>query len=243
MDLFGWISAKTKKYLKLKNNRVLTLAILILITGCFFYPAPQETIGFKTADTKSGCGACVQNYSFGVEASAKREIVRNAISRVSICETKSISNNFCLIPRNKSPEITEIEKELYDMVQDYPIREMVPYIAEYDREVAALIIGIAKKESNWGKRAPSKSGEVCYNYWGYRGAGSRGLAMGYGCFASPQEGVEVIGGRIQELADKNINTPSKMIVWKCGSSCRGHNPAGVQKWISDVNIYFKKLTT
>jgi len=140
--------------------------------------------------------------------------------------------------------VTEIEKELYAMVQDYPIREMVPYIAEYDREVAALIVGIAKKESNWGKRSPFKNDKTCYNYWGYKGAGSLGLAMGYGCFASPQEGVEVIGRRIQELADKNINTPSKMVVWKCGSSCAATGgQAAARKWISDVNFYFKKLTT
>jgi len=221
----------------------------------------------------AGCFFWIQNRSFGVKASAKRETnsfkvlafechsanssrsagrnntkgVNNTGSGNSVKRSVekqnvlSINNNFCLNSQNKSPEVTEIEKELYAMVQDYPIKEMVPYIAEYDREVAALIIGIANKESNWGKRSPSKNGKTCYNYWGYKGAGSRGLAMGYGCFASPQEGVEVIGKRIQELADKNINTPRKMVIWKCGRSCRGHNPAGVRKWISDVNIYFKKI--
>lgn len=147
--------------------------------------------------------------------------------------------------KKEAPEDTSgnLEKKIYDMVGDAPIKEMVPYIAEHDLRVAALIVGIAKKESNWGSASPSKNGQDCYNYWGYKGAGSRGTSMGYGCFASAEEGVDAIGGRIGELVDKNISTPSRMVVWKCGSSCAGHDPKSVQKWISDVDTYFRKIVS
>jgi len=42
--------------------------------------------------------------------------------------------------------------------------------------------------------------------------------------------------------NKKLNTPSKMVVWKCGSSCAATGgQAAAIKWISDVNLYFEKL--
>jgi hypothetical protein len=136
----------------------------------------------------------------------------------------------------------EFEQELYGMVEGHPIEDMVPFIAQTDRKVAALIVGIAKKESNWGKRSPSKDGQDCYNYWGYKGSGSRGTSLGYGCFADPEEAVDIVGGRIHELAiDAKKETPQEMIIWKCGSSCAGHSPQSVNKWIQDVDVYYSRL--
>lgn len=137
----------------------------------------------------------------------------------------------------------ELEQELYAMVGDYPIKEMVPFIAREDRKVAAFIVGIAKKESNWGKYSPSTYENACYNYWGYRGAGSLGKTQsGYGCFSDPEEAIDVVGGRIHELAiDYARETPAEMIVWKCGSSCSGHSPESVSKWIQDVDIYYSRI--
>jgi len=62
----------------------------------------------------------------------------------------------------------DLESEIMSMVEGYPIEKMVPYIIEKDKIVAAFLIGIAKKESNWGKRVPVLDGQDCYNYWGYR---------------------------------------------------------------------------
>lgn len=139
-------------------------------------------------------------------------------------------------------EESELEKELYEIVGDYPIREMVPYIAKKDKTVAAFIVGIAKKESNWGKRVPTLNGQDCYNYWGYKGAGKNGTAMGHGCFATPEEAVDVIGKRLEQLVEKNLTTPSKMVVWKCGSSCAATGgQAAANKWISDVSLYFNRI--
>lgn len=160
-------------------------------------------------------------------------------------ETKTLfSGDAMEIMKSKSDKPSQssiVEQELYRMVGEAPIKDMIPFVASKDRTVAALIIGIAKKESNFGNASPLKDGKDCYNYWGYKGAGSRGTSMGYGCFASPEEGVEIIGNRITELVNKDLNTPSKMIVWKCGSTCKGHDPVSVKKWISDVEMYFAKI--
>lgn len=129
------------------------------------------------------------------------------------------------------------------MTAGFPIEIMAPVIAEYDREVAALIVGIAKKESNWGKRVPlDKDGADCFNYWGWKGAGARGVAMGHGCFGTPEEAVRAVGNRITELVEKRkTSEPKSMIVWKCGSSCATHSPESVRKWISDVDLYYRKI--
>ncbi len=136
----------------------------------------------------------------------------------------------------------ELEKEIMDMVKGYPIEEMVPYIAEKDRIVAAFLVGIAKKESNWGKRVPVLEGQDCYNYWGYRGIRKLMGTGGHTCFNSRKDAVDTVAKRIQALVEKQeIDTPEKMIIWKCGSTCAGHSNESVRKWISDVNMYFKEL--
>ncbi len=142
-----------------------------------------------------------------------------------------------------NPDKSGLKIKLQKMTENYPIEEMVPYIVKYDNQVAALIVGIAKKESNWGKRSPVKNGKTCYNYWGYKGQSSRGTSMGYACFSSPEEAVKTIGERIKKLTSQGLNTPAKMIVWKCGRSCAGHSPSGVKKWISDVGLYYNRIMT
>lgn len=139
-------------------------------------------------------------------------------------------------------EKSEFEREVRSMVKGYPIEAMLPYILQKDRTVAAFMIGIAKKESNWGKRVPVLDGKDCYNYWGYRAIRDRMGTGGHTCFDSPQDAVDSVAKRIQKLVDQeNLNTPAKMIVWKCGYSCAGHSRESVRKWISDVDMYFHEL--
>jgi len=137
----------------------------------------------------------------------------------------------------------ELEKEIREMVKGYPIEKMAPYIAEKDKIVAAFIIGIARKESTWGKHVPVLNDEDCYNYWGYRGIRPRMGTGGHTCFDSPKDAVDTVAKRIEFLvSNKKLDTPSKMVIWKCGSDCGatgGH--AAARKWISDVDVYFKKL--
>lgn len=139
-------------------------------------------------------------------------------------------------------ECGEFESKLREMVKGFPIEVMVPYIMQQDKTVAAMLVGIAKKESDWGNRAPSKGGSDCFNYWGYKGAGSKGTALGYGCFATPEEAVQTVGRRMHELSvELKKDTPAKMIIWKCGGTCRDHSPESVSGWIRDVNRYFSRL--
>lgn len=134
----------------------------------------------------------------------------------------------------------EFENEIRKMVKGYPIEKMIPYIAEKDRIVAAFLVGIAKKESNWGKRVPVLNGEDCFNYWGYRGIRKRMGTGGHTCFDSREDAVDTVAKRIEFLVkEKNLNTPAKMSIWKCGSACSKDGQVG--KWISDVDLYFKKV--
>jgi hypothetical protein len=137
-----------------------------------------------------------------------------------------------------------IQKEIRDMVQGYPIEKMTPYIAKKDPKVAAFLVAIAKKESAWGKRAPVLNGQDCYNYWGFRLASERMGTGGHTCFDSPEEAVAVVGARIDEMVnEENIETSKDMIVWKCGYGCQDEPKSpSEQKWIKDVDMYYKTLT-
>lgn len=135
---------------------------------------------------------------------------------------------------------SKLERDIKKIVAKHPIEKMAPYIAKQDKVVAAYLVAIAKKESNWGKYSPQKDGKSCYNYWGYRGTYNQ-TQSGYSCFNSPAQAVRVVGKRMAELIDQDINTPRKMVVWKCGSICSSHNPYSVNKWIQDVNLYYNKF--
>lgn len=139
------------------------------------------------------------------------------------------------------PNNSKLRGELVEMTKGYPIENMIPLISRQDEEVAAFLISIAKKESNWGKRVPKLDGKDCYNYWGYRGIREKMGTGGHTCFDSPRDAVRTVSARIKKLIDQDINTPSKMVVWKCGYSCSGHSDYSVKKWISDVDYYFGKI--
>lgn len=137
----------------------------------------------------------------------------------------------------------DLKEVVRSLTEGYPIEMMAPAISTYDRQVAGLIVGIAKKESNWGKRVPRDAlGDDCFNYWGWKGEGSRGMAMGHGCFGSPEEAVAAVGSRITQLVDtKQTSEPKYMTIWKCGSSCATHSPESVRKWIADVDLYYRQI--
>ncbi len=141
----------------------------------------------------------------------------------------------------EKPEITKLEKELENILKGTPMEAMVDTISRQDKTVAAFLVGIAFKESKFGIYSPKKNGSECYNYWGFKGR-TNTTAGGYSCFSSPEEAVEIVGQRLQKLVQKNnLNTPSKMTVWKCGRSCAGHSPESVRKWVSDVSIHFNPI--
>jgi len=136
----------------------------------------------------------------------------------------------------------EMGRKMSDMTKGYPIENMLPFIVQKDKTVAAYLVSIAKKESNWGKRVPVKNGKDCYNYWGFRLATSYMGSSGHTCFKNPEQAVNVVSDRIKELVkNEKKNSPGKMVVWKCGYDCAGQNGYDVKKWISDVGFYYKKL--
>jgi len=139
-------------------------------------------------------------------------------------------------------EKKNLEEEIREMVKGYPIEAMVPEIVKYERIVAAFIVGIAKKESGWGVRVPVYQGQDCFNYWGYRGKNPVGTG-GHSCFSSPKDAVDTVAKRLAFLvANKKLNTPDKMVIWKCGSDCNATGgQAAANKWIKDVDMYFGKL--
>lgn len=151
-------------------------------------------------------------------------------------ETDIFAEYFSEIPDAQYKEAVQ------NMVKGYPIEAMLPYIFEQDRLTVAFLIGIGRKESNWGKRVPVLDGQDCFNYWGYRGVRRLMGTGGHTCFNSSQDAVETVAKRLNTLIySEELNTPEKMIVWKCGFSCNGHSRESVKKWISDVDMYFKQL--
>jgi len=145
--------------------------------------------------------------------------------------------------KNNSSAHASFADKIYAIVGEAPIKKMVPFISKREEKVAAFLVGIAKKESGFGDVSPSKDGETCYNYWGYKGSAGNGSALGYACFGSAEEAVEIVGDRIEVLVmNKNRNTPARMVnTWKCGSSCAGD--PGAQGWISTVAAYFEKIVS
>ncbi|MEA3323137.1 MAG: hypothetical protein U9Q12_02850 [Patescibacteria group bacterium] len=127
-----------------------------------------------------------------------------------------------------------------DVMVGYPMVEMAPYIARENREVAAFLVAIAKKESGWGTHTPKLNGEECYNYWGFRQKRERMGSGGHTCFDTPEEAVTVVSLRIKDLIRKGYDTPEKIVVWKCGS-CNGPARVGSAKWVQDVDMYYQQM--
>ena len=137
----------------------------------------------------------------------------------------------------------EFEAKVRTMVKGYPIEKMLPYILKKDRNVAAYLIAIAKKESSWGVHSPVLKGQDCYNYWGYRGQRKLMGSGGHTCFNSRQDAVDTVGKRLDNLVnEQQIDNTKDLVVWKCGRSCAATGgQASANKWISDVDMYYQKL--
>lgn len=136
----------------------------------------------------------------------------------------------------------KLNEDIVSIIKNTPMEVMASDISKKDRAVAAFIVGIAMKESKFGTYAPKKNGADCYNYWGYRGKENT-TASGYSCFDSPSHAISVVGNKIESMVDRGAKTPASMISWKCGSTCAGHDPVSVDKWIADVGIHYYQLTS
>jgi len=207
-----------------KKSLVNFLAILVLFLG--IASLPKMRMEERTAQT----------VNFPLEATIFKLETRHW---ENFCQK---SSGLCL-ELEKERKIANQKTILYaDILVGHPMEEMAEILAGIDSETARFLIAIAKKESNWGKHSPEKNGETCYNYWGYRGTYNQ-TASGYSCFDSKEQAIQVVGERVGELLAQGIDTPEEMLVWKCGSSCQGHNSKDVAKWVSDVKMVLRSINS
>ncbi|HLN19332.1 MAG TPA: hypothetical protein VK255_04145 [Patescibacteria group bacterium] len=143
----------------------------------------------------------------------------------------------------KDAEKNTFEGRIRQMTKGYPIEKMASDIARQDKIVAAFLVSIAKKESDWGKHVPVLDGKDCYNYWGFRAQRERMGTGGHTCFSSRSDAVMSVARRIKNIIEKEkIKTPQGMVtVWKCGYDCSWDSPTAVKKWVSDVDGYFEEV--
>jgi hypothetical protein len=209
-----------------KKNLILGSSVLILGIGIFFFVFPgQNAFAKKNVEKQDkiiGDVDPLNKIGKGVE--------------IKKCQSK---NETCKDDK-EDKKVSFLNGKILDLVSGHPLEKMASRISLKNDEVASFLVAIAKKESDWGLHSPKKNGRDCFNYWGYRGTYNQ-TESGYSCFDSPEQAVDVVGGRIEELLNKGINTPEKMLVWKCGASCISHDPQGVRKWVADVNMYLKKM--
>lgn len=227
---------------KMWNISIVASIIFGMFSMTMIYRYLGQTVSAKIQENKNAIEYQIENQKESLKQAINKEEVASNMSQISD-KNSAIDINTINDILSEENERNDLEADIRQMVRGYPIEEMVPEIAKHDRTVAAFIIGIAKKESGWGTHVPVLNGEDCYNYWGYRGIRDRMGSGGHTCFDSPKDAVDTIAKRIEFLvSNKKLNTPSKMVIWKCGSNCAvTGGQAAANKWISDISIYFDKL--
>ena len=219
-----------------KRNIILGLSIFLAGTGMFFYPIAKKGAAAFFSEKKPSAIKEIE------EIDPQIIDPLNRIGKGVVFEEKT-GARACVEAEASEKKNDRIDPAIYAMVEGFPMEEMVPALSTRKKEVAAYLVAIAKKESNWGKHTPKKNGQECYNFWGYRGKENT-TDSGYSCFDSPEHAVEVVGNRIERLIDQKIDTPAKMVVWKCGRDCEAAGgQAAANKWIADVASYYNKLNS
>ena len=217
-----------------KNKLILLTLILILSMGLFFY-------SFSEASTESDATLLSKEISPDVldplNKIGKGIINENKLKqKISLVEKEENNKQNREFEEKENP----LEKTILNLVSGHPIEAMALAISQQEKTVASFLVAIARKESSWGEHVPTKNGKDCYNYWGYKG-GENPTEGGYSCFETPEQAVDIVGGRIKKLIDQGIDTPEKMLVWKCGSTCAGQDQKDVRKWVADVSQYMDKI--
>ena len=219
-----------------KNNIILAALALLVIGSTLRLLNAQPILYAHAYDTADGFEESMNFESklltdksqiFEKDEKGRSKVIFAGIQREEQCRINNLTTN-------------QFVQKIYEIVGDAPIKEMVPFISKRNEKVAAFLVGIAKKESSLGEHSPLKDGHTCYNYWGYKGSAGNGSSLGYACFSSAEEAVEIVGNRIEVLVGKDHNTPAKMVnTWKCGADCSGD--PGASGWVATVAMYFEKI--
>jgi len=213
-----------------KRKIILGGTILILISGMFFIFGGVKVL----ADD--------ENANVGVDIDVTSIDPLSRVGAGMLNQECQNPNSLCGgMEKAEKMQVTDNDGKMANLVKGYPISEMVPYISQRDPRVAGFLVAIAKKESDWGNHTPKKNGRECYNMWGYKGPGNT-TDGGYSCFDSPSEAIAVVGDRIEKLVNSHVDTPAKMVVWKCGSNCEAAGGmVAARQWIADVSSLYAKL--
>ncbi len=230
----GRIGQIVKKYADSKD-RIANLVLLVGLAGCFVF---YQYFNWNALAEESMPVIAAKN---SVDALPKIAPKKSAMADDGLrCNLGDAGRTDILAGKYSLGQLI-VRQNIEKLVGDKPMASMVNEIAARDPKTAAYLVAIAKHESNLGEFSPKKDGKDCFNYWGFRGTYNQ-TESGYSCFDSPAQAVDVVGNRIQALNDiQNFNTPAQMLIWKCGGSCAGHDPADVQRWKNDVAYYFNRI--
>ncbi len=230
---------------KLNNYSFLNLKIITLNFAIILLMAGSLTIYVKYRSNQKITAALLAKQQEIIEKENNADDQITVLGAVDKKNNSSEDENnidkivFQTLTKFEKIRREKLEAKIKEMVAGTPMEQMAPYIAQRDKIVAAFLVGIAKKESNYGRRVPILNGKDCYNYWGYRGIRKKMGTGGHTCFDSPEDAVKTVGNRIERLVKSGIDTPQEMVLWKCGSAC--HKDAMAKKWISDVNLFYSKM--
>lgn len=230
---------------KLWNFSIITAVVIgmFAMSLIYRYLGPNASAGDDMNLPESGDAGRISGiYAETSEFSGGENIVSRDEGRRKNFDDSDIYYMEEFIGNLEKEERAQLEKKLTLIVKGYPIEEMIPYIAEKDKIVAAFLISIAKKESDWGNHTPVLDGQDCFNYWGYKQKRRLMGSDGHTCFNSRKDAVDTVAKRLDWLVNsEKLNTPEKMKIWKCGYDCSWDSKESVRKWISDVDYYFQKL--
>ncbi len=227
----------------IKQHKYL-LGATLLILGGFFY---SQNISAKSLENKNTISKkLIIAFQEQNKNDSQNQNQSTSKPKISLDEIeKQISLPLKDNSTNEDDQINNnLKNQLSDILVGTPMENMIEPISKQDRTIAAFLVGIALKESQFGKHSPKLHGQDCYNYWGYRGKRARMGTGGHTCFDSPEDAVNTVSKRLKTLVFKqHRTTPQKMLIWKCGNSCATHSPTSVAKWVADVSIYFNKLNS
>lgn len=232
---------KRKKKIKLSPKKIRGLTAVWLKIGAFWRHISHRQYSLLSFQPRFAFGRKSRNIRLSTpENNFFGLFVAASLAFALLVHSTAHAKFWEFNPPVLNKPLSKTDKNISRLIRDYPMKKMTPYLTEENDKVAAYLVAIGKKESNWGKFSPRKNGRDCFNYWGYRGS-ENPTQSGYSCFSSPKQAVKIVGDRIGDLLSQKIDTPREMLVWKCGGTCFGATSHGAARWVRDVDYYYEKI--